>query len=56
VFGRKGWKSVWIQIGPSSGNQRTAAIREDQRQVQEALAMSPAEKLQSLTMQGMVIA
>jgi len=44
-----------VQIGPAGGNQRAGAIRQDQNQMQRAPAMRPAEHLQGLALEGMVL-
>jgi hypothetical protein len=49
------WEDARLQIGPRSGNQRATAIWKDYGEVQNVLAVCPAEKFQGLTLQGVVI-
>ena len=43
-----------LQVGPLGRNVRAAFVRQDQQEVQAAVAMRPSQKLEGLTLERMV--
>ena len=43
-----------LQVGPLRRDQRTAAVGQDQEQVQEVVTMRPPQQLQGLALEGVV--
>ena len=43
-----------LQVGPLGGNERAALVRQDQQEVQTAVALRPAQKIQGLALERMV--